>query len=60
MVKQLGKGKARPPTKKEKQKRFQEQQLSEVIGSKYVHPLGITIIIVFFVVLYGYLYYKTT
>ena len=57
MVKQLGKGKARSPTKKEKLLRIQEAQESQRLA-KYIYPAGLGLLASLFLGLYGFLYYK--
>lgn len=57
MVKQLGKGKARSPTKKEKLSRLQDIQESERLA-QYIYKGGIGLIIGSFIALYLYLAYK--
>ena len=53
-------GKTRPPSKKEKLARYLQQQESEKLAQKYIYPLGIAVVVLFFVGLYGYLYYKSS
>ena len=59
MVKRAGNGKPRTPTKKEKLQRILEAQESEKLAKKYIYPIGIGGIVLFFIVLYGYLYSKS-
>ena len=60
MVKQAGNSKARNPTKKEKLFRMHQAETAEKLAKSYIYPIGIAALILFFIGLYGFLYYKST
>jgi ribosome assembly protein YihI (activator of Der GTPase) len=49
----------RSPTKKEKLQRIQEQEKSAELAAKYIYPLGAAGVVLFIVLLYLFLYYKS-